>query len=83
MAKQWVLRKLGRAGAVSPQAAAATERQAAKDDFFAQQRQLTELTQEKADLEKKLALDLGHEGEYLPLVDKCALVHLFQWSQRT
>ncbi|MCJ1425121.1 hypothetical protein MMC29_003009 [Sticta canariensis] len=69
-AKHWVLQKLGRTGAVSPTIMAATNRQATKDNFLTQQRQLTDLTKEKAELEKKLALDLGHEGEYMSLVDR-------------
>ena len=69
-AKQWVLRKLGRDGPLTREAAKATNRQAVKDDFTAQQNKLTDLTREKGDLEKKLGLDLGPDGEYLPLVDQ-------------
>ena len=70
--KQWLLQKLGRGELAAPGAAKAADRQAIKDDFQAKQNKLTDLTREQTDLEKKLALDLGPQGEYLPLVDQCA-----------
>ena len=69
-AKLWVLQRLGKAGALTPEAAKTTSRQAVKDEFHAHQNKLTDLKREQAELEKKLALDLGPHGEYLPLVDQ-------------
>ena len=69
--KRWLLARLGRQPALTPEEVATADRQAVKDDHRKQQNRLNDLTSEKAELERKLALDLGPNSAFLPLVDQC------------
>ncbi|KAK9786586.1 hypothetical protein WJX73_004059 [Symbiochloris irregularis] len=70
--KAWVLSKLQRAPSSSPPEDAETAaRTAIKAAFTKEQNKLTELEREKQELERKLGLDLGPEGAFMPLIDRC------------
>ena len=49
-------------------------RKATKDAFFAESQKLKEADKEVADLEARLKLDLGSEGQFAALHDRCPLV---------
>ena len=67
-AKSWLYAKLG--WDFDSSGATSQYRQKIKDDYYAQNTRLTEITRQKDELATKLKLDFGPDNVFVALVDK-------------